>query len=72
MDVRGKRDEPIARLTPLGWSCVGILEEDHKFQQTNFNRTYFSSATDRELEEVDSMLRKFREIEIVPAVTKEP
>ena len=24
-DIRGKPGQPIARLTPLGWTCVGAL-----------------------------------------------
>ncbi len=70
-DVRGQPNEPIARLTPLGWTCIGIPQDDHLRQQTNFNRTYFS-RNDHNLEEVDSLLRKFWENENVISVESAP
>ena len=70
-DVRGQPNEPIARLTPLGWTCIGIPQDDHLRQQTNFNRTYFS-RNDHNLEEVDSLLRQFWENENVISVESAP
>lgn len=35
-DVRGQPGEPIARLTPLGWTCIGNPELQADRIQTNF------------------------------------
>ena len=35
-DVRGKLGEPVARQTPLGWTCLGSPEMDPGVLQTNF------------------------------------
>ena len=35
-DVRGRPGEPIARLTPLGWTCIGNPELQASRTQTNF------------------------------------
>ena len=35
-DVRGRPGEPIARLTPLGWTCIGNPELQTSQAQTNF------------------------------------
>ena len=41
-DVKGKPGKPVARLTPLGWTCIGnpslCVEQNY---WTNFIRTYF-------------------------------
>lgn len=62
-DVRGQPGEPVARLTPLGWTCTetvsGLTGGD---LQSNFAQTYFvreQSDTD----EISTLLRKFWEIE---------
>ena len=39
-EVYGTPGDPIARLTPLGWTCIGYLSNSHK-NLTNF--TYFAS-----------------------------
>ena len=42
-EVRGKPDEPIARLTPLGWTCIGNTGPISKeVCHTNFAYTYFA------------------------------
>ena len=39
---RGQLGDPIARLTPLGWTCVGSLSSyDETILQTNFAYTNF-------------------------------
>ena len=53
-DISGKPGQPIARLTPLGWTCVGALGGS----LTHFARAYFTldqTITDN----VDVVLRKF-------------
>jgi len=40
-DIRGEPGEPIARLTPLGWTCVGAPSQiDPDDFTNNFIRTY--------------------------------
>ena len=60
-DVRGQPGEPVGRLTPLGWTCIGSpkLKED-SVQQTNFNMAYFVRQQEKEL---NSVLQKFWEID---------
>jgi hypothetical protein len=36
---RGNPGEPIARLTPLSWTCIGNPNDGQ--EQTLYNRTYF-------------------------------
>ena len=55
--IKGKKKDPIARLTPLGWTCVG--QPVHSTQRTNFIRTFHV----RRMEGLDSTLRKFWEVE---------
>ena len=60
-DIKGKPDQPIARLTPLGWMCVGALG-DKIGPTTHFATTYFTlDETIRE--NIDVVLRKFGEID---------
>ena len=61
-EIRGDEGEPIARLTPLGWTCIGVPSKDILHNHTNFNRAYFT-RTETELTEVNQILRKFWEIE---------
>lgn len=60
--VRGRPGEPVARLTPLGWTCIGhpslCLEQNYR---TNFIRTY-SVYKDSSVE-LGNAIRKFWEIE---------
>ena len=60
-DIRGKPGEPVARLTPLGWTCIGGAArlENGSFN-TNFNRAYFINQADTDLNQA---LQKFWEIE---------
>ena len=52
-DVRGEPGQPIARLTPLGWTCVGDLGQiDQHNATTNFVRTYFVSE-DAKMDELN-------------------
>ena len=58
---KGKPGEPIAKLTPLGWTCIGhingLLERS---VQTNFRITY--KTKEIELQEINGTLAKFWEI----------
>ena len=61
-DIKGEPGEPIARLTPLGWTCIGSpAENDSDGQETHFS-TFF--VQDRiQMDEVNDTLRSFWEIE---------
>ncbi|XP_063441925.1 uncharacterized protein LOC134722246 [Mytilus trossulus] len=61
-DIRGKPGEPIARLTPLGWTCIG--DPNSGQDQTLFNRTYFARGQENR-NNLDNIVRKFWEIENV-------
>ena len=56
-DVRGNPGQPVARLTPLGWTCVGPTGEEQVCEKTNFARTYFSTG-EVEINEMNVMFRK--------------
>ena len=62
-DVRGQPREPVARFTPLGWTCTGTASGlTGGDLQSNFAQMYFvreQSDTD----EISTLLRKFWEIE---------
>ena len=60
-DIRGKPGKPIARLTPLGWTCIGgtAYAANNPFN-TNFNRAYFVNQVDTDL---NKTLQKFWEID---------
>ena len=39
-DVRGKKGDPIARRTPLGWTCISVPSSGDRYLTSNFVRTY--------------------------------
>ena len=57
-EVKGKNGDPVARLIPLGWTCVG-QPVTPTTQLTKFIKTFHV----REIEDLDYMLRRFWEIE---------
>ena len=62
-DIREKQGQQIARLTPLGWACIGNLNNTTKsWYQNQYTRTYFSS-TNGELGKIGDNIRKFRNVE---------
>ncbi len=62
-DICGKIGEPIARLTPLGWTCLGDPSPNNTMNNvTNFSHhTFF--VQDWVSQRCDNMIRKFWEIE---------
>ena len=68
--------QPIARLTPLGWTCVGALSDVYLSDpKTHFARTYFASDQVT-MEDINVVLRQFWEIdsggvESIPILTVE-
>ena len=56
-DTRGEPGRPIARLMPLGWTCVGDLGQIDLYNATtNFVRTYVVSEQ-AEMKDLNVMLR---------------
>ena len=65
-EICGQPNEPIARLTPLGWTCVGGKNISKKFDhQTNFIKTFISID-----DETNNMLKNFWEVEQIGESTK--
>ncbi len=65
-DVKGEPGEPIARLGPLGWSCIGNPEKKSSNscqQRTNLVYTFFAKS--RPLEDLNHSLKRFWELESV-------
>ena len=65
-EIRGDVGEPIARLTPLGWTCIGPPTKSMMSSHTNFNYTYFLQNGLKSVN-VDEILQKFWEIEEKPS-----
>lgn len=62
-EVRGGPGEPIARLTPLGWTCVGNPGACvSPVLQTSFSYTYFVKGQS-EIDTINANLKKFWDIE---------
>ena len=62
-DIRGRPGQPIARLTPLGWTCIGALGDVClKDSRSHFARTYFV-LDQNSVEDVNVVLRQFWEID---------
>ncbi|XP_053400438.1 uncharacterized protein LOC128557265 [Mercenaria mercenaria] len=59
-EVKGGEGEPIARLTPLGWTCVGKL---HK--ESNSSNSYHCTFFQKGDSVLNDTLIRFREIESV-------
>ncbi|XP_046329965.2 uncharacterized protein LOC124113582 [Haliotis rufescens] len=61
-EVRGNPGEPLARLTPLGWTCIGNIAGTGSYNQTHFSSTFFShsNADDQDL---NMLLHRFWEVE---------
>ena len=64
-EVSGKQGNPVARLTPLGRTCIGNPGSNNsQILQTNFACTYFVRDTS-EIERLNANLKRFWEIESV-------
>ena len=71
-EVRGRPGEPVARLTPLGWACVGNpYNSDTPILQTHFAYTYFM-RDESEIQQLDVNLKRFWEFEETPSVNSAP
>lgn len=64
-DVRGGQGEPMARCTPLGWTCIGNSENvNQSSSYSSVLHTYFINEKSC-LESISSTLERFWEIENV-------
>ena len=62
-DIRGAPGQPVARLTPLGWTRIGPVGNSKQINiNSNFAHTYFSVGQ-TDMEKINSMLQKFWEID---------
>ena len=69
---RVRPGEPIARLTPLGWTSIGSLGEDHQqVTHTNFACTYFVKDQS-DIERINDTLKQFWDIEDVSSPLETP
>ena len=63
-DVKGRLGEPVDRLIPLGWTCMGSASTQRSgCLQTNFTHTYFVREQQENSDEISNLLRRFWEIE---------
>ena len=71
-DVRGNPGEPIARLGPLGWSCVGHPEKrtTARNPRTNLACTFFCRP--QVFDEINDSLKRFWEIETLGIQQSKP
>lgn len=70
-EVFGGNNDPFARLTPLGWTCIGRTGLKSKcMPNTRFVNTYFHS-NNREFQQLDEHLKRFWEIEEVDKVDRD-
>ena len=71
-EVRGRPGDPIARLTPLGWTCIGNPGSDHQeVIHTNFACTYFVK-NQSEIEKINMTLKQIWEIEVISSPHETP
>ena len=62
-DVKGLSGEPMARLGPLGWSCIGSPEKKENLlnPRTNFAYTFFTRP--QVFDEINHSLKRFWEVD---------
>ena len=69
---RGRPGEPLASLTPLGWTCTGNPDSDHQqVMHTNFACSYFVKDQS-DIEKLNDTLKQFWEIENVSSPHETP
>ena len=71
-EIRGEVGEPIARLTPLGWTCVGktLMSQKVRIQSHFVNRVSMFASNQNDLSIINSTLKMFWEIENVSSDVK--
>ena len=71
-DVRGNSGEPIARLGPLGWSCVGHPQERSTARDPQTNLAYTLFCRPQVFDEINDTLKRFWEIETLGISQSKP
>ena len=65
-EIKGRQFDPIARLTPLGWTCTGrTTDQSDLGNSVRFANSFFQSNK-KEWQELDANLQRFWEIEEYP------
>ncbi|XP_046568630.1 uncharacterized protein LOC124277021 [Haliotis rubra] len=59
-EVGGGQGEPVARLAPLGWTCIGRV---HGENETHFASTFLIDNNRTELQNLNALVHKFWEVE---------
>ena len=62
-DVKGDPGEPVARLGPLGWSCIGHPDRRTTAKEIQTNLAYTLFCRPRVFDEINDSLKRLREIE---------
>ena len=62
-DVKGDPGEPVARLGPLGWSCIGHPDRRTTAKEIQTNLAYTLFCRPRVFDEINDSLKRFWEIE---------
>ena len=68
-EVKGRDGEPVARLTPLGWTCVGSIDPQAVCQPST-SASLFTFSTHEQITcdtNLEGLVRKFWEVDQVPA-----
>ena len=70
-EVRGQEGEPIARRTPLGWTCVGRPEgKNIPDAHINFSMTTLFTTSICDVDEINSTMKKFWDIDSAGTFTQ--
>ena len=71
-DVKGDPGEPVARLGPLGWSCIGHPDRRTTAKEIQTNLAYTLFCRPRVFDEINDSLKRFWEIETLGIQKSKP
>ena len=71
-DVKGDPGEPLARLGPLGWSCIGHPDRRTTAKEIQTNFTYTLLCRPQVFDEINDSLKRFWEIETMGTQKSKP
>ena len=69
-DVCGNVGEPFARLTPLGWTCIGNVKKNDSVHHTGFAQTFYTYSPDSRLNALVEQFWELEEIKPRPQLLK--
>lgn len=64
----GKQGDPVARLTPLGWTCVGSLSESKAQSDVHYTRCNYTLAES----EIDEQLKALWDMDVLETCMEQP